>query len=214
MKRLVLLCRRGRFALRSRRSRHAHPLGNFTVNRFSRDRGLGHRALRPLRPGPGRDPNVPGRSHRRARLRAAHRARTRISTVDGRTARLVPFGSALAHPVGAGGLRTTRLEVVLAGPRLNGSAAVRLPRHELQPTGSAGRRSWSARARASTQRRAPRLPEGPPREPARRRASSRRGVAPGDGPDVAPSLSRGQEPRRPPTGSRTAASPRSSAART
>src|SRR5439155_25999702 len=43
-------------------------------------------------------------------------------TVAGRPARLVPLGQALAHPPGAGGLRTTRLEVVLAGPRLTGPA--------------------------------------------------------------------------------------------
>ncbi|TML11760.1 MAG: high-affinity nickel-transporter [Actinobacteria bacterium] len=38
--------------------------------------------------------------------------------VAGRTARLVPVAHALAHPRGAGGLRTTRLEVALRGPRL------------------------------------------------------------------------------------------------
>jgi nickel/cobalt exporter len=44
--------------------------------------------------------------------------------VDGRRARLVPIETALAHPPGAGGLKTTRLEVVLRGPRLDGPTDV------------------------------------------------------------------------------------------
>src|SRR5207244_4823174 len=32
--------------------------------------------------------------------------------------------AALAHPPGAGGLRTTRLEVILRGPRLDGCSAI------------------------------------------------------------------------------------------
>jgi nickel/cobalt transporter (NicO) family protein len=36
----------------------------------------------------------------------------------------VPVRSALAHPLGAGGLHTTRLEVVLAGPELQGRISV------------------------------------------------------------------------------------------
>ncbi|HYY32026.1 MAG TPA: sulfite exporter TauE/SafE family protein, partial [Gaiellaceae bacterium] len=39
--------------------------------------------------------------------------------VDGRRARLTPLANALAHPPGAGGLRTTRLEIVLRGPSLH-----------------------------------------------------------------------------------------------
>jgi hypothetical protein len=37
---------------------------------------------------------------------------------------LVPLRSALAHPRGAAGLRTTRLEVILAGPVLHGRVSV------------------------------------------------------------------------------------------
>src|SRR5439155_25537546 len=40
--------------------------------------------------------------------------------VTGRSVRLVPVEWALAHPAGAGGLRTTRFEVILRGPRLTG----------------------------------------------------------------------------------------------
>ena len=51
-------------------------------------------------------------------------ARNTQLTVSGRTARLVPLGTALAHPRGAAGLRTTRLEVILAGPALSGQASI------------------------------------------------------------------------------------------
>jgi len=44
--------------------------------------------------------------------------------VNGRRARLTPVETALAHPAGAGGLRTTRLETVLRGPRLSGASNV------------------------------------------------------------------------------------------
>ena len=44
--------------------------------------------------------------------------------VDGRQVRLVPLGTALAHPRGAAGLHTTRLEVILAGPTLGGKTSI------------------------------------------------------------------------------------------
>ena len=57
--------------------------------------------------------------------------------VDGRPVRLVPLGHALAHPPGAGGLRTTRLEVVLAGP-----AAPRAGTLAYHDANYAGRIGW------------------------------------------------------------------------
>jgi len=45
-------------------------------------------------------------------------------TVAGHTVKLVPLRSALAHPRGAAGLRTTRLEVILAGPVIHGRVPV------------------------------------------------------------------------------------------
>ena len=45
-------------------------------------------------------------------------------TVNGRRARLVPVEWALAHPAGAGGLKTTRFEVILRGPVLTGPSDV------------------------------------------------------------------------------------------
>ena len=41
-----------------------------------------------------------------------------------RRAQLVPVETALAHPAGAGGLKTTRFEVVLQGPKLTGASRV------------------------------------------------------------------------------------------
>src|SRR5437764_859354 len=62
--------------------------------------------------------------HIDARAYAGRSARNARLVVDGKIARLVPLGTALAHPPGAAGLRTTRLEVILAGPALNGQASI------------------------------------------------------------------------------------------
>src|SRR5438552_9701545 len=93
----------------------AHPLGNFTINRFSRIEVSGHRiyvryvldmaeipTFQAKQAG-GVDPGAYAR-----RIAAGARL-----TVNGRPARLVPLSHALAFPMGAGGLHTTRLEVVL-----------------------------------------------------------------------------------------------------
>ena len=78
------------------------------------------------------------------------------------------------------------------GPQARRPGAYRLPRRATTPTASAGRRSWSAaRGTPKPQQRAPRVPEGPALEPARRDVRdggrSRRARAP----DVPPALSRG-----------------------
>ena len=96
----------------------AHPLGNFTINRFSRLETSGPRlyvlyvldmAEIPTFQAGRIDPGPYAR-------RIARNAELRV---DGRRARLTPLAHALAHPPGAGGLRTTRLEVVLRGPILH-----------------------------------------------------------------------------------------------
>jgi nickel/cobalt transporter (NicO) family protein len=101
----------------------AHPLGNFTINRFSRIEVSGPRlyvryvldmAEIPTYQAGRIDPDAYAR-----RIAAnAHLA------VDGRPVTLLPLRSALAHPRGAAGLRTTRLEVILAGPVLHGRVSV------------------------------------------------------------------------------------------
>jgi ABC-type nickel/cobalt efflux system permease component RcnA len=117
MKRLVLLAS-ALAALAAPAAASAHPLGNFTINRFSRVEVSGHRlyvlyvldmAEIPTFQAGRIDPPAYAR-------RIAANAHL---TLAGQPAQLVPLGQALAHPPGAGGLRTTRLEVVLAGPRLS-----------------------------------------------------------------------------------------------
>jgi ABC-type nickel/cobalt efflux system permease component RcnA len=101
----------------------AHPLGNFTINRFSRIEASGPRLYVRYVLDLAEIPTF------QAGRIDAHAYARRIAgnahlIVDGRKAELVPVRSALAHPLGAGGLRTTRLEVVLAGPILHGRVSV------------------------------------------------------------------------------------------
>jgi nickel/cobalt transporter (NicO) family protein len=62
--------------------------------------------------------------HIDAQAYAARIARNARLELDGRPAALAPLRTALAHPPGAGGLHTTRLEVILRGPPLQGSTHV------------------------------------------------------------------------------------------
>src|SRR5205823_12986214 len=101
----------------------AHPLGNFTINRFSRIEASGPRLYVRYVLDMAEIPTYQaGRIDRRAYARRIA-ANARL-TVAGHAARLVPLRSALAHPRGAAGLRTTRLEVILAGPILHGRISV------------------------------------------------------------------------------------------
>jgi nickel/cobalt transporter (NicO) family protein len=122
MKRLAVLVAVGT-ALLAPAVATAHPLGNFTINRFSRVEVSGHRLYVRYVLDMAEIPTFQaGRidAHAYAR-RIARNARL---VVDGRAARLVPLGTALAHPRGAAGLHTTRLEVILTGPTLNGRASI------------------------------------------------------------------------------------------
>jgi nickel/cobalt exporter len=96
----------------------AHPLGNFTINRFSRVEVAGPRVyvryvldLAEIPTFQAGTIDAPALAHRIARGAQL--------TVNTRRAKLVPVEWALAHPDGAGGLKTTRFEVILRGPRLN-----------------------------------------------------------------------------------------------
>jgi nickel/cobalt transporter (NicO) family protein len=101
----------------------AHPLGNFTINRFSRVEVSGHRVYVRYVLDLAEIPTFQA-GHIDARAYARRIARNAQLVVNGKTARLVPVGTALAHPRGAAGLRTTRLEVILAGPALNGKVSI------------------------------------------------------------------------------------------
>ena len=101
----------------------AHPLGNFTINRFSRVEVSGHRLYVRYVLDMAEIPTFQaGRIDARAYARRI--ARNAKLEVAGKAAALVPLETALAHPRGAAGLRTTRLEVILAGPKLSGQASI------------------------------------------------------------------------------------------
>ena len=188
----------------------AHPLGNFTINRFSRVEVSGHRlyVLYVLDLA-----EIP--TFQAGRIDAGAYAR-RIAanahlTVGGRPVELVPLGQALAHPPGAGGLHTTRLEVVLAGPQLDGSAHL-----AYRDANYSDRIGWKeivvgARtpSRSDELRAYPKDMLSSPLDVTSVTAE----VAPGRGPESR-RRSRAARCSRLPTGSPTPASPHSSAART
>ena len=101
----------------------AHPLGNFTINRFSRIEVSGHQLYVVYVLDMAEIPTFQA-GHIDRRAYAQRIARGAELTVDGKRATLVAGPTALAHPPGAGGLRTTRLELLLRGPQVGGSTAV------------------------------------------------------------------------------------------
>jgi nickel/cobalt transporter (NicO) family protein len=101
----------------------AHPLGNFTVNRFSRVEVGGPRVYIQYVLDLAEIPTFQA-GHIDAPRFARRIARGAQLTVDGRRVRLVPVEWALAHPQGAGGLKTTRFEVILRGSTLRGRSDV------------------------------------------------------------------------------------------
>jgi ABC-type nickel/cobalt efflux system permease component RcnA len=105
-------------ALLSPAAAAAHPLGNFTVNRFSRIETAAHRVYVVYVLDLAEIPTFQaGKIDARAYARRiASGARLRV---DGRSAALAPVATELAHPRGAGGLKTTRLEVLLRGPEIS-----------------------------------------------------------------------------------------------
>jgi nickel/cobalt exporter len=114
----------------------AHPLGNFTINRFSRVEVAGprvyvHYVLDLAEIPTFQAGRIDVRSYASRIARGAHLA------VEGSDARLVPVETSLVHPPGAGGLKTTRLEIILQGPKLDGPARI-----DYRDTNYAGRIGW------------------------------------------------------------------------
>jgi nickel/cobalt transporter (NicO) family protein len=135
MKRLVLLAA-ALAALVFPVAASAHPLGNFTVNRFSRIEVAGPRIYVRYVLDLAEIPTFQaGRID--AQLYARRIARGAQLTVNGRRVRLISVETVLAHPAGAGGLKTTRLETVLRGSNLDGPSDV-----EYRDTNYAGRIGW------------------------------------------------------------------------
>jgi ABC-type nickel/cobalt efflux system permease component RcnA len=187
MKKILFLAVAG-LALITASSAAAHPLGNFTINRFSRIEVSGPRIYIRYVLDMAEIPTFQaGKIDARAyAARIAAGARLRV---DGVPARLHPIATALAHPPGAGGLRTTRLEVSLRGPRLTHSAEI-----EYRDTNYADRIGWKeivvgAQARStSDELRA--YPKDLLQSPLDVTSVSAR-LVPGDGPDTPPPLTRG-----------------------
>ena len=93
----------------------AHPLGNFTINRFARVEVAGDRLYVRYVVDMA---EIPTLQRVPVRIGALH------VSVDGRPAKLRMTRTALAHPPGAAGLRTTRFQAILAGPRVGRAVQV------------------------------------------------------------------------------------------
>jgi len=165
----------------------AHPLGNFTVNRFSRIEVAGPRIYVRYVLDLAEIPTFQA-GKIDAQLFARRIARGAQLTVNGRRVRLVPAESALAHPAGAGGLKTTRFEAVLRGPALTGHSEI-----EYRDTNYANRIGWkevlvgSAPSRSHELRAYPKDLLSSPLSVTTVRTSLR----PGEGRSTAPHVTRG-----------------------
>jgi nickel/cobalt exporter len=95
----------------------AHPLGNFTVNRFARVEVSGHRLYVRYVLDLAEIPTFQAQQQGVSAVVYSRRiARTLHVALDGRRVTLTPMAHALAFPPGVGGLHTMRLEVILRGP--------------------------------------------------------------------------------------------------
>jgi len=114
MKRLVLVVVSA-CALLAPAVASAHPLGNFTINKFARVEVSGHRLYIRYVVDMA---EIPTLQRVPVSIGALH------VTVDGKPARLHVTHTALAHPLGAAGLHTTRFQAILAGPVVDGHVRV------------------------------------------------------------------------------------------
>jgi ABC-type nickel/cobalt efflux system permease component RcnA len=116
----------------------AHPLGNFTINRFARVEVSGHRLyvryvldLAEIPTYQARQDGVDPAVYSQRVARGLH------VTLGGRPVVLRPVARALAFPRGVAGLHTMRLEVILRGPAVDGSESL-----VVRDTNYAGRIGW------------------------------------------------------------------------
>jgi nickel/cobalt transporter (NicO) family protein len=124
----------------------AHPLGNFTINRYSRVEPSGNRVyilyvldLAEI-PTFQAQPTVHGEGTAAyAQALAASIGRNLVLSAGGRRLALRPLRHVLAFPPGQAGLHTTRLEVVYASTPLRGGAPARL---DYRDRNYAGRIGW------------------------------------------------------------------------
>ena len=180
----------------------AHPLGNFTINRFSRVEVSGHRLYVRYVLDMAEIPTFQARRID-AGAYARRIARNAQLEVDGKAVQLVPLGTALAHPRGAAGLHTTRLEVILAGPTLSGKASI-----SYRDNNYKDRIGWkeivvgpTARSTSDELRVYPKNLLQSPLDI----TSAKTDLAPASGPDVPPALSSGKTLEAPDRDQRAAA---------
>ena len=131
MKRLAICIALAACALAAAASAQAHPLGNFTINRYSRIEPSGNRLYVLYVLDLAEIPTFQSRPQVRVEGESAYadRLSRRIGrhlrlTVNGRPAPLTALRHVLAFPPGQAALKTTRLEVVFGGPRLTGRSAI------------------------------------------------------------------------------------------
>jgi nickel/cobalt transporter (NicO) family protein len=100
----------------------AHPLGNFTINRFARVEVAGHRLYVRYVLDMAEIPTYQAQQQGVDAAVYARRIAAGLRVTLGRRAvRLVPVDHALAFPPGVGGLHTMRLELILRGPLVSGT---------------------------------------------------------------------------------------------
>jgi nickel/cobalt exporter len=131
MRRLTVLVGVLTVALLAPLAAKAHPLGNFTINRYSRIEPSGNRLYVLYVLDLAEIPTFQAKPQVRAEGESAYASRLtreigrRLElVVDGRRAVLRPLRRVLAFPPGQAGLRTTRLEIVFAGPKLTARSSV------------------------------------------------------------------------------------------
>jgi nickel/cobalt exporter len=137
MKKLIVLASLA-VALLAPVAAQAHPLGNFTINRFARVEVSGHRLYVRYVLDLAEIPTFQARQQGvDAGVYSARLARSLHVSLDGTRVALVPVRHALAFPKGVGSLHTLRLEVIMRGPRVD--AATKLT---VRDTSYADRIGW------------------------------------------------------------------------
>jgi nickel/cobalt exporter len=144
-------------------SANAHPLGNFTINRYSRIEPSGDRLyvlyvldLAEI-PTFQAKPQVAAEGEARYATGLARSIGRHLElTVDGRRSMLTPIRRVLAFPPGQAGLRTTRLEVVFRGPELSGTS--RIAYRDANYPGRIGWKEITAQPQAGARLRASTVP--------------------------------------------------------
>ena len=137
MKRLVLIAAVA-LALLAPVAAQAHPLGNFTINRFARIEVSGHTLYVRYVLDLAEIPTYQARAQGVDADAFAHRIAAGFHvTLGGRAVSLRPVARALAFPRGVGGLHTMRLELILRGPRVDSTE-----RLEVRDTNYADRIGW------------------------------------------------------------------------